>query len=651
MSILSYRKRQIRDFTGAHTAPDPINVPANAAGVATNVEFNDGSVSTRSGFADTLVLPADVVSSFFNWVFLNGSAGQANQLVWFARGTYGGVQYANADSATPAVNNAYTVSGAYAASYAPHGARLYLAHFGTDGLGKDHARVLTFSGGATAVADKCFARPLYSTECNIGFSLGAGGKLTPGIKYVGFIAERRSGAILRPGPIGSSNFVFSPGLFTATANSSVTITITPTASWPADVVKIHLLMTTSTNKSRFLFVPGATATVTGSGAAAFTVTISDDDLVRNGDEATKYLNLACQDGAGNPPFSPIGVFRAGKRMAWCVNDANYPACVFFSEENNPQAVNVGKNVFYVPQYVHGGFEHNGLYVMLGPAWTYAAQDNGRFPTTWASAKTVDGGIGTPSPLGFAVNSSLGIGWVAARQGLYRFAGGSYDQFPLSDWQSDLWARINWAAGYAVQVVDDSVNRCVYVLAPLDAETVPTTVLSWNYQDGQTFDRAKFSKWTIAGRSIGGIGLIQNRTSKVQEVCIAPANASHYFQRKRGATEAPLYTDGAATGLDSTYRTAGLLQGKGETLLSQHHGDLLRVTGAGDLDMTAYSLDATKSASVRSVALSTTPNAWPLVRYYLLNEDARLELTNGGVAGAGFKLSAIEHLWTPHATQR
>jgi hypothetical protein len=652
MSIAAFRRAVVRKFRGAMTAPDAITLAPNSATSAVNVEFGNDSVGNRTGFADTAITPGAATSGAYNWIFLNAQAGQATYLVWST--VAGAIAYAPATSLASVITAAYTAAGgAYGATFAPHGARLYIAHFGTDMLGKDHAHVISFAGQPTGSVDKLFPRPMLTSEVSISITLSPGiGDLTPGTKNVAFILERRSGYIGAPGPVSTPSLTLVPGTFNVTTEKIATISISPTVAWPADAVKIHLLMTTSANRSRYLFVPGATAAVVGGspGLAFFTVTISDDDLVRNGDEATPYLGLVSQDNLGNPPFSPISVFRAGERMAYCVNDPNYPACVFFSRKNNPQAIDVGKNIRYFPQYVHGGFELFGVYYCFGPSWTYSSQDTAEEPVSWAAPRLVDSGIGSPSPWGVAVNTSQGTAWVAHQSGLYRFSGGAYDVTPVSRYQYE-WSLIDWSKPYNLFVCDDPIRKKVRVIATMIDTS--NRELVFDYTNGVTAETVNFATYSITGSNMGSQSLIVlNTAKKIQECWLAPSSGAQPFRRQKAPVgdDSP-FTDGPGLAIADQYETPPLLQGKGPTTLSQHHGDQIRIAGLGSVNVTPFTLDENSSGPLRTQALALHPDQWPLLRYYMLCEDVRLKIASDGTPGTNWRLSAIEHLWTTHAAQR
>jgi len=372
--------------------------------------------------------------------------------------------------------------------------------------------------------------------------------------------------------------------------------------------------------------------------------------VKNGDEATRNLNLLTQTAAGAAPFSPLATFRYGTQIGYVVNDATYGPGVFFGDENKPQTLNAARNLVRPGVPVVNGFEIQGVCYLYGPNGTHSTQSNGRDPSTWIT-RLVDASIGSPSPHGVFVNVALGMAWVASKSGLYRFAGGRYDLNPISQYQSE-WARINWAAAHTIQVVDDSVRKVVMVLAPLDGVSTPNAILTWHYKDGVTPDKAKFSYHYIAlGYTMGGIGIVQNDTTKRLEPWIAPGSTTQPFLRRKLNTESTPYTDWNDQGIAWAYQTGPMLGGKGATYLTQHQADRFRVTGSGSLVLSVKTLDGTSTEPLPPITLSTTPESWPIRKYYKLAEDVRLYFTNSGVAGAWCRLSAIEHMFSRHAAQR
>jgi hypothetical protein len=651
----SYKERTVTNFLGAWTARESTDIPSDRAILAQNVRFEEGRVVTRYGFGPVFQ-PSNIVSHHWNWVYASPSTGPVNYLLWSTSDS-NKVRWANL--ASPGTGtDVYTQAGMYAATFASAGGRAYAAHFGTDLLGNGHAKCLQNVAG-TMVADSLFPRPvLITSEVVLSASFGAGGLCTPGAHRFAFILEHRGGAILRLGPAeNTSALTLSPTSATATTvNKTATVTITPQGAytWPADAVRVHLLMTTAAQPSRWIFVPGGTASVTAGGTTApsFTVSISDGDLVQNGDSATDHLNLLTQSNAGAAPFSPVAVFEFGNRLGYIFNDSSYGQGVFFSQPNNFQAINAGTSIYYLPgqRLVTAAFQLSGVCYLLGPNWTYSTEDTGGDPVTWPGAKLVDKSIGTPTPLGVAVNESLGIAWVASKAGLYRFAGGQYDVLPVSWRNSDVWARINWGSPHTVRVCDDPVKKKVTVLAILSGDSTPS-LLTWDYTNGTSVDAVNFTLNYIGlSASATSVGMVQNDTTGQLELWLGPGSTGQNFRREKNSSDAAPYRDDTSTGIQSAYRTGPML-GPDRPRLSHHHGIVIRVRGAGSLGLLAASQDQVLTSAPTAITLATAPGSEEGRVCDLIAEDATWYFSTDAAADSYFDISKIMHYSTPYAEQR
>lgn len=652
MFSTSYIKRTITDFLGSWSAREETDIPSNRAALAQNVQYAEGRVLTRCGYAPTFT-PADVVGSMFNWLYSDPSAGEKNYLLWFANAPSAKLRYASVASPTP--TDVYAESGAYAATFANAGSRVITSQFGADGLGRGHGRCVFFNGG-TLTADNLFARPMLTTEATIAGSPAFGGLGTPGSRKVAFILETRTGFVGRYGPASNdANLTVQPLTLTFTAsNKQATVTVTPTGTWPAHAKSVRLVSTVASNQSRYYFVPGASATVTPgtSTAASLTFNISDSDLALTANDASAYQFLLTQSNANAAPISPVAAFEAGNRIGYIVNDAKYGQCVFFSDENNYQALNAAFSVYYLPgqRQITAAFSIGGVHYLLGPNWTYAVQDSGGFPSNWAGARKVDDAIGTVTPFGVWVNVATSTAWVASKAGLYRFMGGKYDNLPVS-WRNAEYGRINWAAGNTVQIVDDAANKRVHMLVPLDTATLPDTILTWDYTNGTSADKVSFSHDYITnGGAHTAICIVQNATTKKLETWLGPGATTQYFRREKRSPEAAPYHDDESTGILSLYRTGPVL-GTNRPRLSHFHGGTFRVRGAGSVSVSAKALDNVTTFNASAITAASSPGTEEDRAIDIIAEDIKWEITNGGVSDAYFDISGMTTYSSPYTTQR
>ncbi len=642
----SYLEKDINDFDGPYLLPEEGDVPPNRGLLAKNVSYGPGQVSTRPGFANFLAV-GGAITAMFNWIYSDPTFGPQNYLFRYETG-YGGIRNTNLQTMT---DYATYVQSAYGAKWANAGPRVYMTTFDALQSGVGTGQVFSLLG-----QDILFARPMLTTEVMISSSVFGGGNLTPGSRNVGFIMTTKNGFTGRPAPATPDNsLTFVPAVVTTTTtNKTATITITPVGIWPLYSATIQLIATTTTNQARYFFVPGASFAAPGGSTFAVTITlnISDDVLVgRNPVEATGFFNWLTQSYLGNPPFSPSTLFEAGNRLVYLCNNTTFGQCAFISEPNNYQAITADQHIFYLPgqKRIVTGFALRNSIIFLGPNWTFAAHDNGRQPATWAAPQLVDASIGTLSIYGVDVNAAQGIAWVAHVNGLYRYSGGSYDALPMSYMVTPDWLRINWAAANAVQVSDNSNQKTVSVIAPLDGATTPTHILSWDYTNGTTYDTAKYSLNNKADSNPSSILTVQNPTTKNLETWVGPSAAGS-IQRQMRVTEALPWRDGASP-IDSAYET-GIFPGEsGPVQLWQHHGCLIRTFGTGLMAITAYSLDKVRSYALSAVTLVLSPGQQIRRRFYGISEAIHYRFSNNNTIDSHFVVTLIRHFYNAYARQR
>lgn len=638
----TFSREELTDFSGAVLLPEETDVVRLGALLAKNVQFKPGQVATRLGHSSAFN-PNEPITALYNWV-LSDTSGVKNYLFWYSS-SYGGIRYADMSVLTP--TNLYTVS-AYAATFLEAGTRLYIAHFDTSGVGAGHGRVHGFGVGE----DTLFARPMLTSEMTVTVAEPAAGSVTAGARRVAFIMTTRNGYTQPPSPVNSS-MVLQYSTFTSAGAKNLRVTLTPTTTWPTWAKTVQVVMTTVSNLARWYFVRNATATVTpgSSTPAVITLDISDEDLAQTSIEATDYTFLLTQDASNNAPFSPSVVAGFGNRAAYIFSgNATYGQGIFFSDPNNYQGLSADRNLVYLPgqRRVITGCESGGVFYSFGPTWTYAHADSGDFPSSWPSPQLIDGTHGTLSPRGVAMNATQGFMWVACRDGLYRFNGSAYDPLPASYLQTPDWQRINWSYAHTVQVIDDSLNKVVRVIAPLDGATAPTHELTWEYSAGTSFAEVKYSLNNRSGFNAASMAIVQNPAKNDRLEMWYGATTANPVIRRNESTDPTPYRDIAAA-IDAQYETCPLPSSGSE--LNAHYGGFLRLLGAGTAVLTFYSLDRALSVTPPPLTLSTAPGKDEQAFFYMIAEKGRWKITNGNAVDSYFVLSRIVHHFKPFAAHR
>jgi len=644
-------KRELTRFTGAWPRLDPESVPLTAALQSQNVAYLRGQVATRYGHS-VMFASTDAASALFNWIFLSNAP--QNILVWFNPGV--GARAIDLNNIAGGVFSLFAQTTQQGASFAASGPRVYMGFYDANGIGKVGGQVY-----GNSVVDPLFAAPTQITFSSA--TEPAAGAVTAGLHRFGFLLQTRNGFTTAWCPVNSSN-AFSPFSFTASGSKNLRLVVNGAgATWPTYASQGQLIMTTAANLNRYFIVPGVSWGIAGGTTGTYTLpdfSISDSDLTATAADAVSYQNRLTMDQLGNAPFFPSVIFTYGARMGYVTRDSSgFPVC-YFSNLNDFQGLFAATSGVYLPgnQPIVTGFALRGVAYLIGPHSTYAVADNGQVPAQWASPQLVDGSIGTLSPQGVWANESQGYAWVADEGGLYLFEGAAFPDRPISYYQLPDWQRINWAAPTAIQVVDDKNNKRVEVLAPLDGSTTPTHRLTWDYTEGTAPEQAKYAIQNLTSYALGAIGLVQHPTTKRMELWFGPSSAGAFIRQNNGS-EANPYRDvntagNTAVAIASLYETA-LLPGIDDPRRGQvhfHHGDHARLTGSGNVALKVWGLDHLRSVvpAASPLALSATPGAEALFKYWLQSEYASLQLSTSAV-DAFFVLSGLKHYFTPASPQR
>ena len=179
-------------------------------------------------------------------------------------------------------------------------------------------------------------------------------------------------------------------------------------------------------------------------------------------------------------------------------------------------------------------------------------------------------------------------------------------------------------------------------------TYNTDLLSWNYTKGDSVDKIKFSRWPIKGVAPSAITMVNNYTTKRQELWVGPAAAGTILRQKQD-DETNLYRD-VANPIDWVYQT-GLFanDGDGGTLL--HHGADFRVRGSGTLNITASTLDGAQTAALSPIPLATVPGREYFRGTRLISERAYYTVSNSNVLDAYCRMSLLRHYLTRYTMIR
>lgn len=636
---------QISAFHGPWLKPEPTDVPASQALLGINCEYEPGNVSTRFGFTPFWAI-AKIVTSLFNWIKAPDLVSTDGNILVLYNKTDSKVQWA-VNLSIPAASDLYTVT-AEGISVTQGGNQLIIAAFTTQGttapiaLGAAQARVVGV-GGASVYVDKAFLGPL-TTKPSLANSAGAG-TVTAGLHSVGYVITTRNGFTGRLSP---ANIL---GTFDTTSNiiaaGSKKIDFSITATWPTEAEGIQIVMSTVDDPYKYFIVPGLNFAVPG--GFLFTITtsidISDVLLLATATDVTSNQFLLTQDNLGFGPFSPFKVLEYGFRTIYLTFDGTGSFAFYASEPDASQQLTEAYHKRKLPGWRLGtsAFVLRGILYVLGPAWTYAFEDNQGLPSTWPSPTLVDGTIGTPCVMGTTVSASNDWAAVVCVSGLYIF-NGQYQDRPISYMVDPDWRRINWRAAQTIRIEDNKDKKEILLHVPLDGASIPTHQMMFDYSNGLDWESIQYSLWSdSAGYSPRGLCVFQNPSTSRMEFLQGAGVAGSIRRQMNGTDDTSPYTDDGAV-IRFTWETAPQPDGVIGTMYSHRNG-YVRANGQGLLYGTAYSLDRAIAVPwLEPIDLAESSGVEVYRQFYLNAERCSIRFTCGVDPGDFVQLSGYRHLF-------
>jgi hypothetical protein len=580
------------------------------------VRFELNRVKSRDGFAHDFAT-AGKVTSFYHWI-TNDNAVEVNRIVYYeSEATLKMRNVVDGSTVTLLSQAGRSVVPAEA------GSRLYVGVTQTSGIATSQARVINaLIGGAPA--DKAFAGPM--TTAPVITETGAG-NCSAGDHKFGYILESRTGFTGKPGPYSAG--VFTPVTFTVTAGGK-TLNMAVTATTPTDAAYLHPIMTRKDNPDRWYFVPDASVAIPAGTAwtANMVIDIADETLADSAEECSENFDLLTQDTSGNGPFNPFKVVAVGQRMMYLT-----PQKLYISDPKDYQYLTEIEHAITLPgqRQIITAFPMRGNIYVLGPSWTYAFSMSGERPRFWGDPELVSGTIGTTGTNAVCWATGGDYAWVANSTGFYRFDG-QYDPIAISYMNKDEWDRINWAAPWCIQIVDDPVNNRVYLSAPLDGATEPTHLLTWDYSRGMSWSQVDFSLDNLP-TSHSSIGMVQSRSTGQTALWAGPAAAGNMLRQVVGQH------DDAGNGFTSLYETSYLIPAGSKWRDIKLGAAEMQVVGEGDLAVVAYGKNRQYSETLESVTLEADPSDDQLLGADFNDDNVTIRVSTTG-AGNWFDLSTI-----------
>jgi len=664
MSLLGdFQSKEISRFPGldSHSQPEE----SRGAKLARNISYEEDWPETRPGIGEwetyTTTSPGPGgntiggLRKIYFWLSASWS-----RLMMFSKGdadtsTLPFVTHANFNIGTREDVVRDLPATTYGVVWSTFGSRLLMAFLDSNGAGTTEAKIWNglFNSALPAphaIVDDIFERPLTeTTQFTAAYSEPSAGVVTAGEHGVGLVFVTQNGHETRALELDA--------IHTATGEMNLRITLTPTSTWPSWIRSIKPLITTVQNPELFYFVPdtGSAPFIGTSTPVIIDISISDEELAVGATEATPWFSLITKSDVGNIKF--VGTY--GYRAVYMadINDAqtlNKVTHIFFSERDDPQRVFADQSVRFLPEKrtATTGFQLHGTYYVCGINWTYAFNDTTDVPVAWFPPEVISERIGVAGPACVTINTSRGIAWVAAIDGLYAFDGSSFPQLPTSYYQTPEWGRINWSAPKtSFQLLDDAPRETLRFLVPLDDADDPTHEMVWDYKKGYRKDQVRFALndyvASQAALVIGGFDNVQHPTTDKQEIWYGDEDSNRVYRTKNPDDDASPYNDDDA-GYVSTYRTPGVTPVNSGPL--RHGAVQVRLTGAGDAWVDVYGYDQTKKRGAVMRDLTSGGEKRTLLLGFN-SETAYVEVSNKGMKDNWWRLGWLKSYYKQWLRQR
>lgn len=428
------------------------------------------------------------------------------------------------------------------------------------------------------------------------------GGIDTGFRLFAVVYETASGFLTRPGPqfFGHNTGVFAGGQFVLTGI-------------PVDganvAIKRHIIATTylpnyTGNQSgfSFFFVPGGT--INDNVTTTINLHFYDADLIA---DATYLFDEQSfiEAGAG------IGQYR-NRLMVW--GEFDNPSIIRFSAVGQPESVDSVDGLIIVPldgNPITFAQQLRDILYVYKKNRTYAYTDNGDVPASWPLTVIDDGigcslhGIGTVLDSGGISGDSL---LVSDFSGLLQFNGaygsvnpmtGNTGRNELTFKIRDTWLAQNKSLFRNIQVINDSLGQCLYILM------TDGTLLIGDYSQGFNAQAIKWANWTFT-QVITTITLIAPNT-----LILGTASASFpgLYKIVVGNTNDQLKAIGSGTlsrvGIPSPALQTALFSDEEDQNVLHVGAVRFRVTGTGNFIISLQGLNNLTPQTLATLALSAT----------------------------------------------
>lgn len=452
----------------------------------------------------------------------------------------------------------------------------------------------------------------------------APGKIEKGKHKFAVSFETETGFITPPGPKIAG--VFTPLEYNSPGEKKCLISNIPVG--PAGTVARHLIAT-KYDEEEYFFVPDGR--VGNNSTTSWTVDFFDSELV---DSADYLFNLLETIPAA------LKLVKYGSRMVALGFEFPDNSLARISRAGELEAFDSIEGLYIVNQddqfQLKTAFELRNILYLVKTLGVFATQDNGEEPAYWATAASIDMGVGGEvNSVSELPNTVAGVTKERVlfldRSGLLVFDGVFHR--PELTWKiNDRFLLINKDKFHMCQVWDDPINQYIYFNCPYGMEAeAPNYVFHADYSECGSSPEHQNIKWTpwhwetdnplsISVFDLRGKGRNVFRFSgeKIWRNC----SAGHLDENEAILAHIRLpYVIPPSSSGDALNHYAALR---------------LRINGSGNLDVTLYGIDDAPLAIPPFVLISTSPSLEFTRLVNFINERLSIKLSMD-TAGEWFKL--------------
>lgn len=207
------------------------------------------------------------------------------------------------------------------------------------------------------------------------------------------------------------------------------------------------------------------------------------------------------------------------------------------------------------------------------------------------------------------------GFVIASKGALNYFNGTFTEPELSYKIRDYWARINKNAFNLVQVVNDPINRKLYILLPLDESPTINYLLYGDYRDGLSASEIKWSPWKFTNNPTS-IVVYSDFTAGVASLKTRISSLVNILDLNDVAT------NDAGTPIDSYFQLPFIRFGLGVNTFGEFY---LSGKGPATLEFTAFGQDEGISVNPNSLTLAALPGREYSQLMNLVSEQCSLKV--------------------------